>query len=194
MECMPVSPRLLLVVVGVKNITLIIVVAHAPINGDDAAGDFFSDLSARIGMLKSRFPDAPVAVLADFNARVGSVTSDNIGGYHAEEENSNGDHLRALLLEHGLAALNTLREEGAGFTWTGSLGHRSRIDYVAWPLDRLQNVQHVRVNRAIELTDAERDDHNVVDFEVIVKQVEETKQLSATEMKAWRVCVYASIS
>ena len=77
-ECIPVSPRLLMVVVSRKNVTLIVVVAHAPINGDGAAAGFFDDLSLRVHTLRTKHPDALLTVLADFNARIGSVLSDQI--------------------------------------------------------------------------------------------------------------------
>ena len=191
LDCVPASPRLLLVTVRVKNIVIIIAVVHAPINGDTLAADFFNDLSVIIHKQKVKFPDAYVTVLADFNARVGSVTSDQIGAYGSEEENSNGEHLRAFLLEHNLGALNTLSEGASGYTWTGSRGHLHRIDYVLWPLNLLYLVQDVHVNREIELADFERDDHNLVDFRVTLdnrKQGTAVQLDSETNTRPSKLC------
>ena len=197
-ECIPASPRLLLVVVRVRLLSLVVVVAHAPINGDADAAQYFADLAVQTRMLRSKFPDAFLAVLADFNARIGSVPSDGIGEHGAEQENLNGEHLRAFLIEHNLAALNTLHEEAAGFTWTGSRGHHSRIDYVLWPIEQLFCVQGVRVNRQIELTDSERDDHNVVDFSVVVVESHSSVGVkesgAAAVVRPTRLCKYKLVN
>ena len=70
--------------------------------------------------------------------------------------------MRAFLFEHDLAAVNTLFAESAGWTWTGSRGHKHRIDYVLWSRERLSMITNVWVSRDIELADSERDDHCLV--------------------------------
>ena len=45
---------------------------------------------------------------------------------------------------------------------TSSRGHQARSDYILWPLDSTDEVENCRVNRVIELTDTERDDHSIV--------------------------------
>ena len=112
--------------------------------------------------LRIKYRDAYVLILADFNAKIGSVSDCHIGKHGTEAENSNGEMLRVLLNEHGLAAVNTFVERGCSWTWTGSRGHHSRIDYILWSLELLPLVSDCWVDHSIELTDCERDDHCMV--------------------------------
>ena len=61
-----------------------------------------------------------------------------------------------------MCAVNTFFEEGAGPTWTGTKGHRNRIDYLLASMQLLPKFSHCFVNRDIELTTSERDDHDLV--------------------------------
>lgn len=76
--------------------------------------------------------------------------------------------MRRFLVECSLAAVNTFFEGGADWTWTRSRGHHSRIDHLLVLQSQLSYAANCQVNRAIELADAERDDHCVVQASFIV--------------------------
>ena len=165
LQCMPVSPRILFVTMVCENCELIVGVLHSPINGSAGVGPFYEEVSRDLGKLRHELPRARVVLLTDMNAKIGSVPAPGIGQVGSEVENENGSHLKYFILEQGLVAVNT-GEQGcrgdAFWTWTGSRGHHSRIDYLL--LRGLVNdvVTEWAVNRKIELTESERDDHCVV--------------------------------
>ena len=119
-------------------------------------------MEGKLLALQNRHPSAYVAVRCDINAKIGSATNECIGKYHPEDENTNGTSFRFLLSSLRLAAVNTLLPEVAQWTWTGSRGHKSRIDYIFWKLDEISMLKAAAVNRNIVLAESERDDHFVV--------------------------------
>ena len=160
-EVLPISPRILMAVAEINGHLCIISSVHAPINGDPEAAGFYSSFSARARQLQSKYPNAFSLHLTDLNAKVGSVPSRNIGFMNAETENENGEHMRLMLAELNLVAVNTFFN--AGPTWTGASGYKHRIDYILVSAWVLNNVSSCTVNGGIELVECERDDHNVVD-------------------------------
>ena len=78
--------------------------------------------------LASKSKDSLFTLGTEANAHVGSVPSTALGSEETQEENENGAALRSTAKENGLLVLNTFFQ--AGTTWTGSGGHRSRIDYL----------------------------------------------------------------
>ena len=59
-------------------------------------------------------------------------------------------------------AANTFFADRAGYTWTGSQGHHSRIDCLLVELADSACVHASSVDRDIELVDSERGDHCLV--------------------------------
>ena len=158
----PIDHRMLFVVMQLSDRALIVGVLHAPCNQDEEAGLLFRRTADILCELESKYPKACVLLLGDFNARIGSVAAPGIGPHEPQTENSNGECLRLFLVECGLMAINTFFSNGAGYTWTGSHGHRSSTDYVLCKISIADSVTSCAVDRTIELVSSERDDHNLV--------------------------------
>ena len=157
----PVSERILLVAYQLHQIHFIDAVVHAPIEGSPDSEPFYCQLSTAVAEFKSSFPRAVITFLGDFNAQLGEVQCQYVGGAFAQRENTNGFRLRCFASEQGTRILNTFWP-GAGPTWTGSRGHRSRLDYILSTM--LPGVISLgcEVNESIELCECERDDHQAV--------------------------------
>ena len=82
-------------------------------------------------------------ILCDANGRVGSIPSDGVGVANAQRENYNGSHLRRLVDQQHLVAVNTFFP--IGHTWRGNMGTTSRIDYVVLPQSLFANVSCCRL-------------------------------------------------
>ena len=76
--------------------------------------------------LMAKFPDGLILGFVDANGAVGSVSSPCLGPCEPSRENPNRELFRLTLEEFGLLALNTFFM--AGPTWSGSRGHKHRID------------------------------------------------------------------
>jgi hypothetical protein len=141
---------------------LYFVCAHAPHEGVSKQRklDFWDKLDATLTGIRRLCEKAIVILSIDANAHTGSATCTAIGNFDPEDESDNGESLRGLLTTHGLVAANT--HFPAGPTWTGSRGHRSRIDYVCIPDHMLERVSSCRILSEIDLATAFRDDHESV--------------------------------
>ena len=160
--CVPLSPRLFFAVLQIHGIDFVICVGHSPINGKDLeVAVFWKTLIHEFTKLRSVLTHACGILLVDANARCGSVASPFIGNVGVEVENTNGEWFRYGLEELSLHALNTYYD--AGTTWTGSRGHTSRIDYIGVDSHLFSCCTGCSVNKDIDLSTAERDDHNLVD-------------------------------
>ena len=183
LDVRPMDHRILFVVMQVSGWTLIIGVVHAPCNEDEQVGPFFTRVAETLRDLESKYPKAFVMLLGHFNARTGSVQAPGIGPYEPQTENSNGESLRLFLLECGLMATNTFFPNGAGYTWTGSHGHRSRIDYVLVKLIDSACVKDCLVDRCIDLVDSERDDHCLFRAELQLSSLDDMDLAGASSTK-----------
>ena len=134
--------------------------AHAPIEGSEEHGEFWSQLE----QLLMSFYDASLfsftMVGIDSNGKVGSQTCGSVGTEEPDTENANGFALRTVMDGAGLRLLNTFVK--AGPTWTGSRGHKSRIDYLAIPQWMRNCACKVSVDTSVDLATRLRDDHNLV--------------------------------
>ena len=169
------SPRLMEVRIRLtsSNITLITFAAHVPHVGPSgdtsAATAYWETLSAALSRALARAHDAYVVILADANARVGSVRALEIGPCEPEIENLAGELFRQFLASHAMYAANTLCD--AGHTWTGTRGHVSRIDYVMLSEGLYHVMSGSRVADEIDLSTAVRDDHRVITAKVDLTRV-----------------------
>ena len=106
---------------------VIIVAAHAPHTGADLEeiNRFWHSLSAQI---PSRYDDWARLLLADANARVGSITSDHIGPHQAETDTEKSEAFRNYLAEEDLWLPATFEDyqTGPGATWKST----SRNDFI----------------------------------------------------------------
>ncbi len=76
----------------------------------------------------------PLFILADTNAKVGSVQTPFVGGHQADQETTAGELLHELLAELDFAIPATFAATGEGWTWQSNSGRRHRIDYVICPV------------------------------------------------------------
>eukprot|EP00973_Karenia_brevis_P045697 6327863-Karenia_brevis.AAC.1 len=94
----------------------------------------------------------------DANGRVGNCTSPSVGSVGAENEDENGCRLRTTLEAQQMWAVNTFM--GGHRTWSGSKGHKSRIDYICSNMERDKDpFSKACIEEYIDLAPAERDDH-----------------------------------
>ena len=174
----PRSPRRLTGVLHVAGGAIAIIVAHSPHEYAPLAdkNHFYRNLEAATqGMQRGR----QLALLADMNARVGSVTAPSIGECGSEDENDNGSRMRLFLQCQGLCAVNTVCASGCGPTWTGSRGHRSRLDYIGLSIPSLRRVSACYVDDTVDLATAVRDDHFVVVVDFLPQDVSEVVSTEA---------------
>ena len=69
------SPRRLTAVLQGAQKTWVVSVLHSPIEGDETAAPFMDEAAEKIREIKKKWSVAEIIVLADFNARVGTVQS-----------------------------------------------------------------------------------------------------------------------
>ena len=125
------DPRLLLVRVSAQRLHCTVAVVHAPHSGVPLLDreEWWRSLTDRL----AGQPD--LVILADANARLGSVASDAVGcGGFRQEEDANGELFHRTLLALGSCVPATFAaEDPCAFTWTSNAGSPHRIDYVAVP-------------------------------------------------------------
>lgn len=120
---------------------MVIFVGHAPHKGHDDMTK--SNWWTAFGQALHAVPgNRKLIGLLDANAATGTITSAGIGNYAVEEEDTNGQLLRALLDANSLWLPNTFPccHTGPAVTWISSaaaLPQGSRLDYVVLPLEWL---------------------------------------------------------
>ena len=142
-EC---QPRLLVVSVRAPHLSWTVVVAHAPSEPPAVKGSAAAFWRACKKVLGRCARDSDVVLLADANARVGSLVSDSVSSHGAEEESNTAPDFHQFLAEFSLQLPSTFDECHSGIchTWVSPTGQCHRIDYVAvplqWPLSGLSTV------------------------------------------------------
>ncbi|CAE7725886.1 unnamed protein product [Symbiodinium sp. CCMP2456] len=131
------SPRHLQVIIETPKLMLVVLVVHAPrvaYAGEAAVTDFWRDRAADIAKSPGR---AEFLVLADANAHVGSVTTEAVGPWGAEEENMEGVAFHDFLLSVNGYVPSTWEAHHTGQHWTwASPDHfaaHHRLDFVVTP-------------------------------------------------------------
>ena len=127
LETRPLSERILMVVMRIRKWVTVFAVAHAPIDGSAEAEDFFNHLGEHIYQAKRKHSTESIVILADFNAKVGEITTPEIGPHSPASENQSGAMLRFFAHEHSVILQNTWFPESSGWTWAGTRGHKSRV-------------------------------------------------------------------
>ena len=110
-------------------------------------------------------------ILADSNAKLGSVQSPFVGGHQADQESLAGELLHELLADMDLAVPATFASSGEGWTWQSNSGRRHRIDYVICPITWLTAVVRAEVPEEICLAVEDRLDHRMALVEFAVEAV-----------------------
>ena len=153
------TPWIMQVVLTVGHIVLAVFCGHAPQEGHEN-GNLFWDTLTPLVAKRAAEKNTFVFLGIDANAHVGSICSSAVGPCQTQEENQNGLRLRMLAEGANLMAANTFFD--AGPTWTGSGGHRSRIDYVLTPLVLKNAVEACEALSGLDLATGLRDDHTAV--------------------------------
>ena len=155
------SPRLLLNVQWLHACLFAFLGCYGPTeDSDEAAKDaFWKDVQKAVQFVRLNFKDAIVVLLGDFNARVGSMTSDSIYDSCPEIENSNGARLRHFADESRVVAANTIH--GGGPTWFSGRNQTSghRLDYFLLDRSALKVCHMCCPAPSLELPSAVKIDH-----------------------------------
>ena len=130
------SPRHLLVQINAPFLTWTVLVAHAPSEPPAAPGAAAAFWNACTHGLSRRPKNSDVVVLADANARLGSLLSPQVSDLDPEAENLAGTSFHQFLADNDLWVPSTFASchTGPSATWTSPSGHQHRLDYVAVPL------------------------------------------------------------
>ena len=150
------------------------VVAYGPQEDADCGEKnvFWCAICNELTKVRNAYPGATVILFIDANAKVGSITCSAIGGASADPENDNGGRLRLFCCEQRLTVVNTFI--GSGSTWSGLLGDRHRIDYVATGTASVSRVRFCSATPEVDISTfrAARYDHNPVVADVSLAQDE----------------------
>ena len=120
---------------------------------------FYTEL---VSVTSPHHPDENVLLMGDFNAMVGSVRSEAIGGVGAETESKNGSRFREFLDGNSMCAINTFVEDG-GNTWYGNGAVKAvRNDFICCHKSLLPSVVSCRILDGVELSENTRVDHRAL--------------------------------
>ncbi len=98
-------------------------------DGPDAAPE--RRAHAAVTIRQRRPAGCPLFLLANANAKLGSVTSPFVGGHQADPQSPTGEFLRELLAEQDLAVAATVASRGESWTRQSNSGRRHQIDLPA---------------------------------------------------------------
>ena len=128
--------RLLIVQITAPQLMWTVVVAHAPSEPPAVPGSAQAFWHQCQRVLHRRPKGSEVILLADTNARVGSLQSESIGDLDQDEESQTGHALHQFLAEEQLWLPSTFSscQQGPSPTWISPSGQAFRIDFVGIPL------------------------------------------------------------
>ncbi|CAE7458715.1 unnamed protein product, partial [Symbiodinium sp. CCMP2592] len=157
------SPRHLTVSITAPRLRLLVVVLHAPSASNHPVPQIQTFWDTRADEIRRRPEGADYILLADSNARLGSVVSDHMSDLDAEEETAAGTLFHDFLvqIEGYLPATFSDCHSGESGTWRMPDSAWFRIDYVVLPLSwkGLQTASSVIVDFE---SMQKRDDHRPV--------------------------------
>eukprot|EP00438_Fugacium_kawagutii_P017753 Skav224498 [mRNA] locus=scaffold1478:110944:117147:- [translate_table: standard] len=158
--------RHLLTICRAPHFHVRLLVIHAPYDGQTEVDCSQWWASLEQTLLQSD-TTLPLVILGDFNAHVGSISSDAVSSYGQEPESTTGTLMHSFLLEHRLWAPATFAEchHGESYTLTSPDGHTSRNDFVVIPDTWKAFAVSSQVDYSFDLLNS-RDDHHVVTLEV----------------------------
>ena len=162
-RCFHSNSRCIGVCVRAPFLSLTVIAAHGPHSGNSrsAIQQWWSELAS----VSPARAEEEVVVLADCNARLGSVVSEGVGDHAASEECTAGAAVRSYAKALGLWIPSTFSDADGNHasdahepTWHAPAGGDSRIDYVLLPRSWRQHHCRPRVWRDLVLL-REHDDH-----------------------------------
>ena len=111
------------------------------------------------GVIDERTWTAPVWLMGDFNAKVGSVSSEVIGTFMPDAEDHAGQCVRELCEKNALLIPSTFKElhEGESWTYIGPRGARSRVDYFAIAEDCQEGIIGTSIDSEIDVMNGGHD-------------------------------------
>eukprot|EP00435_Cladocopium_sp_Y103_P029154 s3346_g7.t1 len=150
------------------GLRLLLLVLHAPPSEDETVLTKFWQATSMA--IPSRYRSWPLFVLADANARLGSVPSAAVGDHHAAEENLKGEYFHRWLLENNLAVPQTWAtcHYGPSDTWTHATGAKARLDYIACHHDLLPDRVSTWIDDSIDVA-IHREDHVCVRAQIDIE-------------------------
>ena len=117
----------------------------------------------------------PMLIAGDFNAKIGSVTSEWIGDCDPDFENDAGTQMRQMCEKMRLMIPSTFAEihEGQSATYTNPKGFKGRLDYFLISEHCIPGVLKTQVNGNIDVLNGDWD-HSVLELQLSL-QVAQTK-------------------
>ena len=153
------TDRSLFAIIKAPHLHIRVLVLHAPHKAakDVSFEAWWNNIQVAVQSLS---PELPIIVLGDMNAKLGSVCSEVVDRHGAEEENSTGHLLHAVMQECQLWAPSTFEDhhEGPTCTWISSEGQSHRLDFILIPLKWKDFDIRSSTLQAVDLCTT-RDDH-----------------------------------
>ena len=169
-----ISARTTTVIMRSGDLTATIVSTHGPIEDSaaEAKQSFYEELE---GVLEEARRNTDLTIMGvDMNGTLGSVLGEEVGPHRPEQETENGMMLRNMMQQFELYAANTF--EGGDYTWTGTRGHRRRIDYICISRWAQPFLQKTWVADEPVLAPATREDHRAVCVQLNLLAAKDSRQ------------------
>ena len=154
------TPRHLAVCIKAEAFQAIVFVCHSSNAYSSPIADYVDFWRCRAQEISRRPAGFDCLILADANARVGSIATEHVGTCCKEEENLPGEAFHDFLADSQTFLPNTFAHihRGEGHTWVSPAGDRHRLDYIVLPLAWKDFKLQTQVLYDLELLQA-RDDH-----------------------------------
>ena len=147
------EPSILAVAAQGTGFNADVISAHAPQRTDEKREEWWKRLEKLI--ITRQQKGRSVILMADCNARLGSVESLSLGDMATEEECLNGERMRQMMEDLQLFALNTSTSLHTGTSFTYK---KSRIDYIITTTDWKAVAVNTHVDEEFDMIHG-KDDH-----------------------------------
>ena len=155
------TSRRLTVRIEARWLKLIVVVGHAP--ASSGYEESFRFWQATTTSIPKKYHEWDTVYLCDANARIGSITTESVGGHGAEEENPSGSAFHQWMFEQELVVPQSFEAHhvGSHHTWTHARGPSARLDFIVLDKSLLSKEVTTWISDTIDVT-TKRDDHQCV--------------------------------
>ena len=153
------SPRHICACISSEALRIMVMVIHSPNTAHTPLAEYEDFWQQRATEIERRPNGYEYLLLADANARVGSVETDAIGGYGQETENPPGEVFHDFLHRINACLPTTFAHvhEGPTSTWVSPFGDRHRLDYPVIPSSWMQCVLSSHNLEDLELLQVKED-------------------------------------
>ena len=180
------TPRVMAVTISCEAVTLDIVVCYAPQKGrpEDEIREWWQQLHEVIAARPTR---NSMIWLGDWNCRLGSVPTDQVGDLAADEEDTAGASFRELCAKFAMVIPSTFASHHEGQTWTyqSARGFRSRVDFIAIHESMLPGVVKSCINPNIDPLNGDHD-HVLVQLYFKSRTSQDMGSLPSTRPALWQ--------